>query len=110
MLALKTVHIRVMRGDVPVGVRGHLVEFFILWILLKKCVENQGKNSPSSCKVLPFEYRTPSGNKRLETQRIGYFRSFLLLISSELPFIRTSLLLKKLSSLFYLLPPSLPDF
>lgn len=53
---------------------------FILWIFLKKYVDNQGENFPSSCKVLAFEYHKPNGNKILETQRIGYFRSFLFLI------------------------------
>ena len=89
---------------------GHVVEFFILWILLKKYVDNQGKNFPSLCKVLAFEYRKPNGNKILETQKIGCFRSFLLLTFSQQPFIRT-FILKELWSLFLSAsPPSLPHF
>lgn len=89
---------------------GRVAEFFILWILLKKCVDNQGENFPSSYKGLAFEYRRPNGNKTLETQRIWYFIYFLLLIFSQQPCIRTSFLLKKLWSLFSFPLPSLPDF
>lgn len=68
------------------GVRemaGLVVEFLILGMLLKKCVDNQGENFPNSCKVLAFEYHNPNGNKILKTQRIEYFRSFLLLLFSQ---------------------------
>lgn len=79
----ETARIPVMCGAVPVRARGGgdsvQFGFFIARIFLKKYVAKQGENFPRSCKVLALAYHKPNGNKILETQRIGYFSSFLFL-------------------------------
>lgn len=111
VLTFTAVYIQVTQGGVPVrrrsegkgSMQGTQFGFFISWFLLKKYIDNQGENFLSSCIVLALQCRKANGNKIFETQRIGYFRSFLFLIFPQQPFIRISSLLKEFWSLFHFL-------
>lgn len=65
------------KGEGKGSMQGMQFGFFISWFLLKTYIDNQGENLPSSCTVLALQCHKANGNKIFETQRIGYFRSFL---------------------------------